>query len=135
MSQQTKVVQYKGEAIEVRYVELAGQKRPVAFTMYTFILFERNTGIDYFRMSKDDRMSTEHALQLYHLAFYVGGIVTDEPFEMDFEPDFLMHANAELMFNLAGINEDSMPQSDEEEAASQEVGEEKNEVSHSQLPE
>ena len=123
----SEVVEYQGSSIEIRRIELGGKNRPVAFTMYTYILFKRQTGIDFFSLSPDDSISLEDTMRLYHCALCVGGIVAQEDFEIDFEPQFMAMCDTKTLNAMAGIKESTEQQSTEEE------DEEKNGESHSPL--
>lgn len=122
------IIDFHGQSVEVRRVRLGGVDRPVAFTMYTYVLFKRNTGIDFYKLSPDSELSYEDSLNLYHCAMIVGGLVTKEPFEIPFEPDFLCMVDEAVMFDLAGIKAASDVEPAEEEPK---TGDEKNGVSRS----
>jgi hypothetical protein len=123
----SEIINFHGQTVEIRRVPLGGVERPVAFVTYTFLLFKRKTGIDYFKLTPEDELSNEDALQLYHCAMVVGGIVTGEAFEIPFEPDFLIMCDDNVMFALAGIQKDNeVPAQEESEKV-----EEKNGQSHS----
>lgn len=123
----SEIIHFHGQSVEIRRVPLGGVERPVAFVTYTFILFKRKTGIDYFKLTEEDELTGEDALQLYHSAMVAGGIITGETFEIPFEPDFLIMADDALMFALAGIQkENEVPVPEEAEEV-----EEKNGQSHS----
>jgi hypothetical protein len=123
----SEIINFHGQTVEIRRVPLGGVERPVAFVTYTFLLFKRKTGIDYFKLTPEDELSNEDALQLYHCAMVVGGIVTGETFEIPFEPDFLIMCDDNVMFALAGIQKDNeVPAQEESEKV-----EEKNGQSHS----
>lgn len=122
------VIDFHGQTVEVRRVRLGGVDRPVAFTMYTYVLFKRNTGIDYYSLKPDDYLSYEDTLNLYHCAMITGALVTKEEFDIPFEPDFLCMVDEKVMFDLSGIKEYSDAEPEEKD---QEKSEEKNGQSHS----
>ena len=121
------IIDFHGQTVEIRRVRLGGVDRPVAFTMYTYVLFKRNTGIDFYSLKEDDNLTYDEALNLYHCAMITGGVVTGEPFEIPFEPDFMCMVDDQVMFDLSGIRNAS----DAEPIEGEEKPEEKNGQSHS----
>lgn len=103
------------------------KERPVCFTMYTYVLFKRQTGVDYFSLSEGDELSYEHTMNLYFCAMVVGAIVMGEEFDIEFEPDFMILCDGQVMMDLAGIKANTDPPKEEVT----EKHEEKNGQSHS----
>lgn len=101
----SEVREFHGQSVEIRRIQLGGIARPVAFVMYTYVLFKRKTGIDFFSLTKDSYISDEDALCLYHCAFVVGGLITGEDFDIDFEPDFMIMVDANTLIELSGVKE------------------------------
>jgi len=121
------LIDFHGQTVEIKRVQLGGVQRPVAFTMYTYVLFKRNTGIDFYSLKPTDELSYEDTLNLYYCAMITGAVVTGEEFDIPFEPDFLCMVDEKVMFDLAGIK----ALSDVEKIEEQETDEEKNGQSRS----
>lgn len=117
------LVQYHGQTIELKRIHLAGKDRPVAFVMYTYTLFKRQTGIDFLALKTDDQISYEEVMRLYHCALVVGSMIVNEEFDIPFEPDFQILCNSEVMQQLAGMRGGEGEEEEEEEV--------KNDQSHS----
>ena len=128
----SQIINFHGQTVEVRRVLLGDKERPVAFPMYTYVLFKRQTGIDFFSLNEGDNLSYEDTMCLYHCAMVVGGIVTGESFDIDFEPDFMIMCTEQVMFDLAGIKAQTDVQADDE-AQNEKTDKEKNGQSRSRL--